>query len=972
MSETEPAETYLKNEHLQELPSKTAYNAFENGDNECTTYGITVDGEAAQLKGVLKTHQKIKEEAEKIVKAWCSASSQGRIGTTSIPYSRLCHALYYWLGDKVWNKGNNVWSVTRFLSVMGDIYTALEQFGVENNCTLFYKDNSNIDQTIFGHRRTVFDFTFDYKNIKDLLKSHNNYCDNAYYQHLNQAKTAFEKVLNDCKSKWDDDLYCTEFRDTYETNKNSQNPLSLTYVSKGPLNSDTVYKDVQLELKYASPKSNTAMTATISSIFSIGALGFATSLLYKYNLLPSWFRNHSGGGGSNSSRTNRKKRTNGHDFDTLTSMDTSTTSYSTENSSTKIGISNTYIKILIKNGENRINIIYLCKEPIEYHINNNNNPCLTQLPSEKEYKKFEEGQTCPAEAHGQCSNEQIIEQVKGTVAIYTSVGSDTEKIVKNYYYACTKETNPTNYYSPCYFFYYWLGEKIKDKIYGRSPLGQVIGAIYKKLHQFGLPYNNKKCKDLYPGIDVSIFTPRKKIFDYSYNYKTLLGKPQSNEFLCTEICDQYLSDVQSVYSTESNSCGETTSDLFCNELKNEYKKYFDKNKKPTLPCATKPEDEEDDDNDSCPTEVMGSPDAIPAKGTELTREHLNKLPSKMLYQKFDNGDGKEGCDVGEREVNDVKTKLTKALSGKVFEDSEVNKIFHAWCYVTRTIKKKCGSLYKDPFKFLYLWLGLKLFEEKDQIDSFDDLMDDIQEGLTKMEGGSGNKCGPLCKGNIDKTIFNKRKLAYEYYMDHDGIKGQLQNPNPEKTPCDQKYYDHLKEGYTAYNEICGKCTRGTPTNPCCTEFQDMCKDYRSKKLEELKCNPISTPGAREEQHDATSPGGSIVPATAISSVTALIGLPTTAFFLYKYTSLPSLISNTLSSGGRSNNSNRKRRTTERPFNRFLDDSTTEYTATDESTIGSIAESTTTNGSTLYNDGQRRRGGRNRSNTRPRNITYHPT
>ncbi|ANQ08743.1 Variable surface protein Vir7-like protein [Plasmodium coatneyi] len=199
-------------------------------------------------------------------------------------YSGLCHFLYYWLGSIVWNKGKNVLTVTTFLEAMENIYSAFEQFGVPNNCELFYKDNSEINKEIFKHRRTVFDFSFDYKNIKQKLESHNNSCDEQYYQHLKSAFDAFQAVSADCHRKID--LYCMEFKNTFETknnnSNNNQNPLTLTEGEKTQSSGETtIYKNVSLNLNFAPPKTNTAMIATISSIFSITALGFAASLLYK-------------------------------------------------------------------------------------------------------------------------------------------------------------------------------------------------------------------------------------------------------------------------------------------------------------------------------------------------------------------------------------------------------------------------------------------------------------------------------------------------------------------------------------------------------------------------------------------------------------------------------------------------------------------------------------------------------------------
>ncbi|ANQ07811.1 Variable surface protein Vir7-like protein [Plasmodium coatneyi] len=247
---------------------------------ENSSYCIYTD-EKGNVESKLKACQEIKSEAQKIADGLCYIHSKRQDESDESVRDAFCHALYYWLGDFAW-KSDRVSSGTKFIEVMGDIYKALSEFGVSDNCKNMYKDNSNITKDLFEKRRTVFDFSFDYKNIKEKLQLHNYSCEKEYYEHLEKAHKAFGAVSEDCHGKID--LYCIEFKNIFETKNNNnkkQNPLTL---KKGEMQSSegtTIYKDVQLELKYAPPKTNTAMITTISSIFSIGALGFAASLLYK-------------------------------------------------------------------------------------------------------------------------------------------------------------------------------------------------------------------------------------------------------------------------------------------------------------------------------------------------------------------------------------------------------------------------------------------------------------------------------------------------------------------------------------------------------------------------------------------------------------------------------------------------------------------------------------------------------------------
>ncbi|ANQ07090.1 Variable surface protein Vir7-like protein [Plasmodium coatneyi] len=233
----------------------------------------------------------------------------------------LCHFLYFWLGKEVWNKIGEGRG-TKFLQIMKHIYEALQLFDVPNNCELLYDDTTtpnNLTKELFGYRKTVFDFTFDYKGIKDkLTKIGNNSCDSGYYDHLTNAETAFREVLTDCMDKNKESVYCKEFRGTFDVS-NKQNPLKLEHAQETASENTTIYNNVKLYLKFAPTAASAAaaMAAAIPSALATLALPSAAFFLYKviYGLLPSWFGNHTFGNSNSGGRNRRSARSN---FDTLT------------------------------------------------------------------------------------------------------------------------------------------------------------------------------------------------------------------------------------------------------------------------------------------------------------------------------------------------------------------------------------------------------------------------------------------------------------------------------------------------------------------------------------------------------------------------------------------------------------------------------------------------------------------------------
>ncbi|ANQ07294.1 KIR protein [Plasmodium coatneyi] len=351
---------------------------------------------------------------------------------------------------------------------------------------------------------------------------------------------------------------------------------------------------------------------------------------------------------------------------------------------------------------------------------------------------------------------------------------------------------------------------------------------------------------------------------------------------------------------------------------------------------------------------------------------LSDLPSRQMYYKFDSVYG-----TYKSIYNNVDT-IEGKLRGFNCIDSDIEKILYAWYYVF--MKESVISPKDAPCYYLYYYIGNILWSGTGGKDLFLSHMRDL---YTALKGDHYNeKCELIHKNEITEATFITRKKIFDYSKDHDTIKQQILDSAKDKYKCTETYLKYLEDILTTYDTMKASCPENgaSSSSPSydaayCTEFNKMFKEYKHEEMMTLKSQLVKQ--AKSASADASSfmESSEVNIPVAVSSILGVMGLPALGYFIYKvmiiikiytyYTSLPSLISNTLSSGGRSN---RKRRSTERPFNRFLDDSTTEYT-TDNSTIESVAESTTTDDSTLYNDGRRRRGGRNRSNTRPRNVAY---
>ncbi|ANQ11125.1 Kir protein [Plasmodium coatneyi] len=596
-----------------------------------------------------------------------------------------------------------------------------------------------------------------------------------------------------------------------------------------------------------------------------------------------------------------------------------------------------------------------------------------ETPSVKKYDEFEDESNGCTKYGSMYNKEEIVQKLKRTVGkTYGINDNDTiGAIADAHCYACNEgeKAKTGEYYDYCHFLYFWIGEKIKEHLNDHE-LRNVMQTLYGNLSSESC---NNGCKNLYPDMSTSIFDQRKKVFDFSYNYYTLKKSSEDNMEVCSPECGTYLQSVKSAYSSEKSSCVDATADPYCNELTAEYKNYFDGSGKPKLTCTTSPENEEE--SESCPAELeQVFSDAVPTyeDGKSLTEEHFKKLPSKILYQKFEDNSRQVHCDSSD--VAGVTAALQSTLSGKgvEFSDTDVKKIFHAWCYVTGTVKKKCASLYQDRFKFFYLWFGEMIFKKKERIYSFDELMDEIKDGLNKMGGEGGDKCGPLCKGDVnDKTTFNRRKLAYEYYTIYKHIK---EHWNEHQYKCDKAYSTYLKETYEAWDAVRQQCS-GKKDKGYCDEFNENYKEHNGQELSKLECtveHRIDTARTKTHEGFPVEGGGPATIGPIVSSALGIGGgLASIALLLYKYDLLPPGIKNTFF-GGRSRNSNkrRNRRSTNSNFSTFTEnDSTTQY-STEASTLGSMEE----DNSTIYNGKRPPRGGNNNNNRRRghengKNISY---
>ncbi|ANQ06895.1 KIR protein [Plasmodium coatneyi] len=381
----------------------------------------------------------------------------------------------------------------------------------------------------------------------------------------------------------------------------------------------------------------------------------------------------------------------------------------------------------------------------------------------------------------------------------------------------------------------------------------------------------------------------------------------------------------------------------------------------------------------------------PTKGTgTLTGGDLSRLLSKQTYGQFNAGGGSHGstsCPWLEDKETEVKSILEDRgiLENRGDAEDYAKKIIGAYCDASTMDGKKP---YGTWCQFFYYWLGDLLSNQLHVASPFDTLKKIYEE----LENVSVQGACKNINENINEEIFPQVKIHFDYKQDYETLQSQLGNgvsgvvvvsDGGTKT-CDSTYHKHLEAITKACEAVVADCgergpkksgsycgplqaaaaasTDGAAGEYCSTEKLDIltCKEVRSKPQVE---EPVAHSAAGIA--GSTPAAGNHVTAPIVSSTLSILGLPAAAFFLYKYTSLPSWIRNNIFGIN-----NRKRR---RSIGRNLDtemknftDYSTEYT-TDSSTI---ADSMTEEESIIYNRRPLPRRAGNDNARQKRNVAYH--
>ncbi|ANQ07225.1 KIR protein [Plasmodium coatneyi] len=543
------------------------------------------------------------------------------------------------------------------------------------------------------------------------------------------------------------------------------------------------------------------------------------------------------------------------------------------------------------------------------------NGASVALPSETMYHIFGEGSECRGVQDEDEDEDECCKNNGNTLSLVSQMWLKSDinlarEIEQNYCYARKMEHDETGN-KWCQFFYFWLGDRIKDNL-NNWGLAEIMGKIYSLLPEH-------QCKSdfykLYDDVGEYIFPDCRVLFDYDYNINAWQGDKK-----CTvgSNSPEYMGQqakAQSAYLALCNRC-EESNDKCCTKFKSEYwegnrcKRWPPRNL-PKLTCTAerKPEHEDEllEDEDE-PRGHEPGPTSMEMGKEALMKLHLEGLPSRMAYQDFElYWDTYKS----HPSVNAVKSSLQPVL--KMYPDiSEcLNKIVGAWYYVTNVMPTQNQS-FEKRCEYFYYWLGSMMSSELGNNVSFSQVVRAIYTELGQLSAKNG--CGSV-PTTVNGVLFNQRKKIFDFWRDHIALRTLLKSSMFE---CTSAYSSYVSAVTAAYAAVEGDYERSS--DQYWDAFWGTHKDTISKEIPNLACPDKPSAGddvdlgdaPRNEEHSVSSvkgdgaqasekelskdsishqeettegatsthPTNATLPAT-ISSVSALVGLATITFILYK-------------------------------------------------------------------------------------------
>ncbi|GAB69897.1 CYIR protein, partial [Plasmodium cynomolgi strain B] len=160
-----------------------------------------------------------------------------------------------------------------------------------------------------------------------------------------------------------------------------------------------------------------------------------------------------------------------------------------------------------------------------------------------------------------------------------------------------------------------------------------------------------------------------------------------------------------------------------------------------------------------------------------------------------------------------------------------DKILKALCFIYNRKGNRQNNFDNEYCSYLYYWLGDKIYPKVNNKAVFSRIINMIYEELYRSIPEYFIVC-PFVYAPIDKVIFNKNKLLFDYSKDYVNI--ELDTAH-DLTTCDEKYYNYINQYISTYKEAYSDCYNGEGKNLDCSYFSTLFKIEHHEKLSSYKC-----------------------------------------------------------------------------------------------------------------------------------------
>ncbi|ANQ09262.1 Uncharacterized protein PCOAH_00035620, partial [Plasmodium coatneyi] len=193
-----------ENDPVNKLPSRKLYRELD--ESTSTTFCELANA----VRSTLGPFNSIGGEYKNGILRACCATSE--MGTGSTTKSERYNFLYYWLGDKIWDKlqeGSN--RETDFTGIMfsicEDIKSTCGNPGYQILC-------GSVNRNIFNEGKIIYDYVKDYTALQGYVSTGANSCGTPYEQNIVKIKAACATVNGRCpRMPTNRDPYCAWFRE---------------------------------------------------------------------------------------------------------------------------------------------------------------------------------------------------------------------------------------------------------------------------------------------------------------------------------------------------------------------------------------------------------------------------------------------------------------------------------------------------------------------------------------------------------------------------------------------------------------------------------------------------------------------------------------------------------------------------------------------------------------------------------------